>query len=171
MCKLTLPPEGSSAISGESQRISRIDSDRPRLPPGRAIRNINEALNVESTLSGFLPAAENTLLAASDDFTGSLGVKAIQIARMRNATAVDRQDVLVADKSLRSNVGAEKRGWLLGLASFAGGAAIAALVAFLLAPRPISHPGDWWISIIALAIFSTILFSVSYPSRRRSDSS
>jgi hypothetical protein len=123
-------------------------------------------LSVESSPGGFLSAAENALLAASDDFTGKLGVEAIRIARQRHATAVDRQDVLDADANLRSTVTAERRGWLLGLAGFTGGAALAALAAVLLAPKPVHNSDLWWACIIVLAIFSTALFYVSYPWQR-----
>jgi hypothetical protein len=46
------------------------------------------------TARGFLPSAENTLLAASDDCAGRLGIEAIIIARSRNDTAADQQDDL-----------------------------------------------------------------------------
>lgn len=87
--------DGSGALPGETQgRLTRVDSDPRRPPDGRAIRLINEELATENSPSGFLSAAENTLLAASDEFTGKLGIEAIKIARGRNATAVDKQDVL-----------------------------------------------------------------------------
>jgi len=144
-------------------RLTRIDSDSPRLPPGRAIRQINDALSVESSPKGFLPAAENILLAASDDFTGKLGAEAIRIARTRNATAVDRQDVLEADKRLRQDIATERRSWMLGLAGFTGGGAAAALIAVLLAPSPVANAKYWWASVVTLGIVATALFYVSYP--------
>jgi hypothetical protein len=144
-------------------RLTRVDSDPPRLAAGRAIRLINEELGVEGSPSGFLSAAENTWLAASDDFTAKLGVMAIQIARRRNATAVDRQDVLDADSSLRENITAERRSWVLGFAGFAGGGGVAALVALLLAPKPVPNSGYWWASIVVLGAAAAILFYISYP--------
>lgn len=156
--------DGSRVLPDETQgRLTRADSDPPRLPVGRAIRLINEELGVASSPSGFLPAAENTLIAASDDFTGKLGIDAIQIARRRNATAVDKQDVLDADRRLRESLTTERRSWILGLAGFAGGGGIAALVAFLLAPKPVSHAGYWWASVIALSAAAAVLFYISYP--------
>lgn len=163
---MTQPSGDLDSQSGERQtQLSRVESDPLKLPPSRAVRQINEALQAETSLSGFLPAAENTLLAASDDFTGSLGIEAIKIARSRNATAVDRQDVLDADGGLRGT--AERRGWALGVAGLTGGGAIAATVALLLAPPPVVHPDYWWSAIVVLCALAIVLFYVSYPSRRR----
>lgn len=132
-----------------------------------AIRQIYDALSVENSPTGFLPAAENTLLAASDNFTGQLGVEAISIARSRNATAVDKQDVFDADRRLRASVGPEKQAWMLALAGFLGGGAAAALISLLLTPSPVHLAGFWWFCIVVLCIFSSALFLVSYPRQSR----
>jgi hypothetical protein len=146
-------------------QLSRAESDALKLPPSRAIRQINEALSAEGSPSGFLPAAENTLLAASDEFTGSLGMEAIKTARARGATAVDRQDVLSADARLRNTT--ERKNWMVGVAGFTGGGATSALIALLLASGPGVHRSYWWSAIVALAVFTIILFYISYPSGAR----
>jgi hypothetical protein len=120
-------------------RLSRIESGSVSLSPSEAVKQINDALNAEGSPSGLLPAAENTLLAASDDFTESLGKEAIKIARARHATAVDRQDVLDADGRLRGGAFVEKQGWMLGIAGLTGGGAIATVVALLLSPKPVKR--------------------------------
>lgn len=152
-----------SGTDHDQMQLSRIESDSLRLPPSRAIRQINDTLSSESSPSGFLPAAENTLLAASDDFTGALGIEAIRIARARHATAVDQQDVQDADKRLRGSASGERQGWMIGMAGFTGGAAIAILVAVVLSPKPISDTGYWWTAIALLGAACLTLFSLSYP--------
>jgi hypothetical protein len=143
--------------------LPQIQSGPPRLPPGRAIDQINVVLSAEASLKGFLPAAENSLLAASEDFTGTLGIEAIRIAEHRRATAVDRQDVLDADKKLRGSLDPEKRGWRLGVGGFMGGGAVTALVAVLLAPKPVHHATYWILSIVVLSVAALALFLTSYP--------
>ena len=147
--------------------LPQIQAGPPRLPPGRAVDQINVALSAEASPKGFLPAAENTLLSASEDFTGSLGIEAIRIAEYRRATAVDRQDVLEADKKLRGNLDSEKRAWRLGLGGFMGGAAAAALAAVLLAPKPVHHANYWILSIVVLSVAALVLFLTSYPREKR----
>lgn len=152
-----------------NEQLPRAESDAlgELLPPSRAIRQINDALSVENAPNGFLPAAENVLLAVSDDFTGKLGIEAVGIARSRNATAVDKQDILDADKRLRGSGDAEKRSWILAVAGFLGGGAAAALIAFLLAPSPVRHADYWWSCMALLGISSFILFFISYPRHPR----
>jgi histone H3/H4 len=152
----------------QHDHLQRIESKLPKLPPSKAVRQINEALAAEDFPSGFLSAAENTLIVASDDFTAKLGVEAIQVARSRHATAVDRQDVQDADRNLRSSRSLERQGWLLAVAGITGGSAITAAVAILL-PQTTSHPRYWWTVISLLSIVSLVLFSIAYPwSQRRS---
>jgi hypothetical protein len=151
-------------------RLQRVESDALKLPPGRAIDQINAALSTETSLKGFLPAAQNTLLAVSDEFMGILGVEAIKIAEYRSATAVDRQDVLEADRNLRRSLDSGKQSWRLALGGFTGGAAVAAFVAILLAPKSAPHAGYWWLSIAALGAVTLTLFVISYPRRKRKSS-
>jgi hypothetical protein len=167
---LTSAGEDHSSVAASSDpRIPRAESESlgRRLPPSRAIRQINDALSAETSPSGFLSAAENTLLAVSDDFTGKLGIEAIGIARSRNATAVDKQDVLDADRRLRGTNNSEKQAWLLALAGLLGGGAIAALVALLLAPPPVAHAIYWWLCISLLFLTSCIFLLISYPRHAR----
>jgi hypothetical protein len=107
------------------------------------------------------------LLTASDEFTGALGIEAIRVARARNATAVDRQDVKEADRKLRENSTAERRAWFLGLGGVAGGAAAATMVAVVASPTPVQHVTDWWLVIAVLSIVAMILIGASYPRGRR----
>ena len=135
------------------------------LPESAAAIRINEALKREDSPHGFLPAGENALLAASDDYTGALGIEAIKIARARNATAVDKQDVLDADGRLRVSV--ERRNWALGVAGLAGGGAISALISYLLAGKHVIHADVWWTAIGVLGALALILLYISFPSLKR----
>ena len=146
------------------EQASRVELDLPRLPPGRAIARITDALDAESSPNRFLSAAEKALMTAVDDYAGRLGTEAIAIARSRNATAVDRQDVQDAKKKLDENPTAEKkRIWILTLAGFTGGGAVAALVTLLLAPKPVVNIAYWWASIAILFVITIVLFVITYP--------
>lgn len=160
---------GKQSADGYHAQLSRTESATARLPFSRATRQINEALDPQGSPSGFLPAAENTLFAASDDYTGRLGIEAISIARARNATAVDRQDVRDAIKRLRENATADRQSWRLALAGFTGGGAICAVVALMLAPKPVVNVAYWYVSITVLGIITFVLFSISYPHHRARD--
>jgi hypothetical protein len=153
-----------SAQTGAVQpSLLRAATDTPKLPPGRALNHINDALKSENPPIGFLPAGESTLLAMSDEFIASLGVEAIRVARARNATAVDRQDIKEADRKLRGNNAAERRAWLLGLGGVAGGAGAAAIVAVIASPVPVRHATDWWLIIAMFVVAAVALVSASYP--------
>ena len=161
-------PESAGFPSADSHSVlPKIESNNVRLTPGRALEKINQALKVEGGPQGFLPAAENSLLAASDNFTGKLGVESIEIATSRNATAVDRDDVLKANRQLLGDFGTEKRAWTLGVAGLCGGSAITAAVSVLLAPDPVVNAWLWWLIISVLAIVGVALFFQSYPRRGR----
>lgn len=160
-------PTSSLPVDENSSKLTRVESDTPRLPPGRAIRQINDALGAESSITGFLPIAENTLLAASDDFTGGLGVEAIRIARERGATAVDKEDVLAADSKLRDYGEAEKRGWFTAVAGLVGGGALGGAITLALTPDSVRNTGIWWVLIAGFGVISVFLFSISFPRRRR----
>jgi hypothetical protein len=147
--------------------LPHTESNTLKLPPGQALDQINRALGTKTPLKGFLPAAENKLLEASDEFTGMLGVEAIRIAEYRHATAVDREDVIKADKKLREAPDPGRQGWIIGLAGFTGGSGAAALIAVLLAPGPVSHVSYWSIAITSLITVSILLFLISYPWKRR----
>jgi hypothetical protein len=155
----------ASPLGTNDEQLPRIESAslKPRIPPGRAIRQINEALAAGTSPGGFLPAAENTLLVVSDDFTGKLGIEAISIARSRNASAVDAPDILEADRKIRGDANSEKRVWRLALAGFTGGAATAALIAVLLASKPVTHADVWWTCILFTMVAALVLFIASYP--------
>ena len=56
---------------------------------------------------------------------------------------------------------------MLALGGFMGGGAAAALVAVLLAPKPIAHSDYWWLSIAILGIIAITLFYTAYPRHRR----
>ena len=168
--EMTVPTvSGKQSADGSDGQLPRIESATPRLPFGRATRQINDALAPEGSPSGFLAAAENTLLAASDDYTGRLGIEAISIARSRNATAVDRQDVRDATKRLRENATVDRQSWRLALAGFTGGGAISAIVALLFAPKPVTNIAYWYVSITVLGFLTFVLFSISYPHHRARD--
>jgi hypothetical protein len=141
-------------------------TDTPRLQ-GRAINQIIESLKGDNSPTGFLPAAERMLLDASDEFAGTLGVESVRIARARNATAVDRQDVQAADRKLRDNRSAEWRAWLLCLGGLLGGAAATALVALVISPTPVRHASDWWLAVAILGVLALVLLGSSYPRRKR----
>jgi len=159
------------AVASSDGQLPRIEPEalKEQLPPSRAIRLINDALSAENSPGGFLQAAENTLLVVSDDFTGKLGIEAIGIARARNATAVDKQDILDADRRLRRNGTAEKQAWKLAMAGLLGGGAAAAFIALLLAPKPVTHASYWWSCIVFLFLAACILLLISYPRHTRND--
>lgn len=156
-------PHADSPTRNGQDEIPRADSENPRLPPGQAVDRIIKALKDEPSLRGFLPAAESTLLATTDEFTAQLGAKAIQIASGRKATAVDREDVKAADRYLRENVKVEKRAWMLGVAGLMGGGAIAISVAILAAPETLLHVNYWWTTVGVCGAIAFVLFSLSYP--------
>lgn len=160
---------GKQSVDGYHGQLPRIESAPARLPFGRATRLINETLDSQGSPSGFLPAAENALVEASDDYTGRLGIEAISIARYRNATAVDRQDVRDAIKRLRENVTVDRQSWKLALAGFTGGGTVSAVVALLLAPKPVVNVAYWYVSISVLGIITFVLFYISYPHHRIRD--
>jgi hypothetical protein len=163
--RVTVPNEGSKSRP-RRRSLPRINADLPKLTSGRVLERITDELDAGGVPTGFLPAADTTLVAAGDDYLGKLGVEAVRIARRRNATAVDRQDVLDADVVLRGSIAVEKRGWLLSLAGLTGGGAIGALASFLLASRPLPHADSWVAAIIVLALLSVVLFYISYPIQR-----
>jgi hypothetical protein len=134
---------------------------------GDAVARIAAELKREENPHGFLAAGENALFAATDEYAGALGITAIENSRLRNGSAVDKGDVKIAVRLLRGDVEAERRSWLLALAGFAGGAAVAAITAFLLADKPVHHGGYWKTGIALLALVSVTLFIASYPSRKR----
>jgi hypothetical protein len=165
---VTQSGENHTPLLGElNQQLPRVESAplKPRIPPGRAARQINDALAANPSIGGFLPAGENTLVVISDDFTGKLGTEAVSIARSRNGSGIDAPDVIAADRKIRGDANAEKRAWRLTLAGFTGGAAAAAIVAVILAPQPVHDADYWWACIVFLAITSLILFVASYPRR------
>jgi hypothetical protein len=57
---------------------------------------------------------------------------------------------------------------MLALAGFTGGGAAAALVAVVLAPKPVAHTGYWWLVIAVLGIITFVLFSISFPRQGQS---
>lgn len=150
-------------------QLPRIESETlsSNLPSSAAIRRINDELSRDTAIRGFLKVAENSLLATSDEFTGSLGIESIKVTRSRHGTAVDKEDVIEADRRLRGNARTEKQHWLLALAGFLGGAAAAALVALLIASRPVAYADYWWLSVGTLGIIAILLFVICYPRRRK----
>jgi hypothetical protein len=167
---LTQPSESSrSGANHDLDHLPRIESEdlSSKLPSGGAIRRIRDELSRDDAPRGFLVDAENSLLAASDDFTGSLGIESIKIARSRHGTAVDKEDVLEADRRLRGNPRTDVRNWMLALAGFLGGAAAAALVALLIASKPVSHASYWWSAVASLGVIAISLFVACYPRQRK----
>jgi Flp pilus assembly protein TadB len=116
---------------------------------------------VDDSPSGFLPAADSRVRAATDDFERDLRQQALRIARDRHATVVDVEDVHEAERKLRAT-NDERRAWHLGVGCLFGGAAAAGLVALAISPTPVG-----WLVIGLLTVPAVVLIASSYPRRNR----
>jgi histone H3/H4 len=151
--------DGTTLVQAEAGAL------QSELPATSAIQLINAELNRNGSPRGFLREAESVLVASIDDFTGELGKRAVKIARDRHATAVDREDVLAAERKLRGNSKTELRAWVLAVAGLAGGWAAAAATGVLLAPSPVKHLGYWQLAIALPGALAVVLLIVSFPLR------
>ncbi len=126
---------------------------------------ITHAMEEHPKIEGWVPQAENELIARSDEYSRSLGVKAVALARRRSASVIDVSDVRQAASELGVDPNAWSA-WLLALASLCGGAAIATYVSLALAPESPKHASYWYSSVVLLAVATVALFVLSRPRRR-----
>lgn len=121
-----------------------------RVPAGLAYEKINAELDRRraSKLSGFLPAAENRLATLTDLFAANLGIKAVNIAYERDASAVDVGDIDAAHRAIMGNFNPYVQAWRLAVGALTGGGAVAAGVGVLIAPEPVTHQSFWWLVIL-----------------------
>lgn len=126
---------------------------------------INQAMQEHPIIEGWVQQAENELIARSDEYSRTLGVKAVGLARLRKASVIDVNDVRQAasDMGVDPNVWSA---WLLALASLFGGAAIATYVSLALAPAPPEHVSYWYSGVVVLALATVTLLILSRPRKR-----
>lgn len=139
----------------------------PSTIPEKALSKIQEAINSAEGVEGFLQKGADAFLAVLDSFTGELGLEAIERTRQRRGSAVDKEDVISADRALRDNRPAMMQSWVLAAGSFFGGTSVSAAIALALAPSPIVGAGYWWIAVAVLGIAFVTLLLLGYPRKRR----
>lgn len=155
-------PQNPSAKS-----LPIASSRNPQARGGNAINIIVQHLErLSPKPGGFLPDAENQLAAFTDEFTGKLGVRAVDIANARGGTAVDIPDVIAAQKSMVENSDPLKQAWQLGVGGLAGGAGAASALALAFAPAPVPYVSVWWSAVSGLTSISILLLYRSYPKRQ-----
>lgn len=133
------------------------------LPNAGPSENIELALAEEPALQGFLPTARARLIAVTDRMTESVGIRAVEIARKRHATAVDLQDVNDSHDELLGNKAAQMKSFFMGLAGILLGAAIATGVAVgLMEPGP-SHENFWWAGVVIVGLAGVFTMYKAFP--------
>jgi hypothetical protein len=138
----------------------------PRPGAGRAFGEIEKYLaNHPAKLAGFLEPAEKRLIFRSDEFTVRLGIKAIDIAGDRGASAVDFADIESAYRALAGPSPSEKQAWFLGIGTLAGGAALG--TAATLSSGSVPGAPFWWIGVGVSAVLSVILLYRTWPRRHQ----
>lgn len=130
-------------------------------------RRIQAELGRHPDIGGFLAAGTQRLIAITDEQTAALGIEAIAVAKVRNATAVDAVDVVAADTKLNHPAFAEQvKAWLFGIGGVLIGAGLS-LAPTLALTKQLEHPGIWWSGEGAVLVVGLILAGVGFPRRRR----
>lgn len=133
------------------------------LPNTGPSEKIELALAEEPALQGFLPTARARLIAVTDRMTESVGIRAVEIARKRHATAVDLQDVNDSHEELLGNKAAQMKSFFMGIAGILLGAAIATGVAVgLMEPGP-AHENFWWAGVAIVGVAGAITMYKAVP--------
>jgi hypothetical protein len=149
----------------------RDDADLPRAAvrvpksgKSRALYEIsNHLAECAPKPAGFLESAEKRLAARSDEVMERLGIKAIDIAGGRGASAVDVTDIDLAYECVVENREPEKQAWLLGIGTLSGGAALGAGTAVAVSSTSVPGAPFWWIGVAVLALMSIVLMYRTWP--------
>ncbi|MEA1798688.1 hypothetical protein, partial [Rhodococcus qingshengii] len=160
------PPAASARDreQGETKPLVRdVAPVAAGLPNPGPSEKIELALAEEPALQGFLPTARARLIAATDKMTADVGIRAVEIARKRHATAVDLQDVNDSHEELLGNKSAQMKSFFMGIAGILLGAAIATGVAVgLMEPGP-AHENFWWAGVAIVGVAGAITMYKALP--------
>lgn len=126
---------------------TEIDSEPEQFRKGPAAA-IGAALDANPTVNLMLNSAQIALAARADKFTQEVGVKAIEVAVNRNASAVDVPDVDEAVKALYPPEPRSGSAWGWAVLGILAGALLSFLVT-LLAP---SIPEEWKVLAVGVAV-------------------
>lgn len=140
--------------------LPTADQSSLALTQAAVVDAITEEMKLAPPITGWVAAAQDQLIATTDELTRKVGVSAVEIARKRGATVVDAQDVRNARSALAS---ATWSGWLLTVAGILGGAAISAVITIRAAASP--PPGEiyWNIGIAIVAVITITLLAIARP--------
>jgi hypothetical protein len=160
--------DGDRADAPENRNIPKTPvNPTVALTQATVVDAIVREMQAHPPINGWVPAAENALIASGDEYVRAVGVAAVRLARKRAATVVDAMDVQTAVDGLLQP-GDAWSSWLLAMASLLGGAAAAAVITIFAAPEPPSHALFWYAGIATLSFATVILLWIGRPRRARS---